>query len=368
MLLYRLLAVFLCWAFSIELSADINARRSLAILLAHDGQASNAVLDFYRATFRLVDTDGFWVPVPISELRRAQTQLQTDYGIPQISWKELRKSLPKKNSKVQGQYQSLQSILDTLVVPQALVVSCQSKTAGLLSACNYHLYDRASSRVFAASRKKFSSGVSDATAWVGPMLQTLKDGLLAAQRIKDQQVIDELLVREDADENESNTTPFIGILGLAERQMLRDYQQKSLVAIGGEFGIKQSDFRAYIEYTTASRSGSTGLPSSERKSLSVGAGFQAKALERLLWTLDLGAGQLEESYNLDDRSKFTSRGLDLIFRIGVGTEISEHLQFDIGPQLRLYYEQSSKGTGLLEFAELHSTPFTGALARLQISY
>ncbi len=354
-----------------------EATRKVAVLLAYDGRPRNALFDFYRATFQAVDTSGTWTATPVTDLRAVLTARRVDQRqimLPTIDAKRFRQSLTarKPDPKITrpdhkpGRLDEIQGLLDTLGLSIAVIVDCRSDKAELLRSCGLYYYDRSEARVRASSIKTFEAGVSDAGIWAQPMLKNLMEGIQAAQKSRDQEMIQALMGRDDEDEDDMHA-----LLGVAIRgeNLQVDQKGQTIAELALQLGFLQDHKGAFLEFMQGERSSQGELRSIKRQSLGLQGLWQARALDSLLWRLELGGGQERTLVEMrDNAGQLKVQGFYLALRVGVGLILRDAFTLDLGPQGRYFMEQKSEGEGLLKDASLSADFFDGFYLRLGFSW
>lgn len=339
----------------------MGRRQQIPVIFAVEGTPPQAAIDFYREVYRVIGRSVRWDPMPIADVRRVLDKSTDERigGVPSIDRKEFRSKLPRrrKASKLESPASAnvipgkpvtdLQRFLDSTHVPAALVVDCARMSQNLLKACAIYYYDRQSSRVIASAVKNFVAGASDVKSWADPMLKTLENGLEAAQREKDQEVIQELVARSEQDEEH----PLKGLVALylkGDRAQLSNGFKKSINGFGIQMGFLDDTVGAVIDGGLLTWKGDgEEFKSAQRYFYGLNMIFRARALESLLWFLELGAGKEKTSYEgTTDATYFHSDGIYATLAPGVGIELSEFASLNIGVSWRWFFEGSTERNGV----------------------
>ena len=346
-------------------------RKGIAIVFASDGTAQQASIDFYRAVFKTVATGSNWDAIPIASLR--QTLSPTDAnrlgGIPTIDRAKFRKGLPRRSSKggktkvMPGTpNQELQRLLDNLGAPAAIAVDCTRLGRDLLKSCALYYYDRVAARVIASAVKEFTAGANDGTVWAAPMIKNLDDGIAAAQREKDQAMIEELVARKEDDESD-DAKGMISLFGRGDKMRITGWNQT--VAGGGiQLGFLRNGIGVALEAARLSWQGDGAVKSAQRTNYGLNMQFRAKALQSLLWIFEIGGGKEESRFKgPTDNDTLTISGVYAELGPSVGLEINEMISMDLGIGWRWFFEQNSSKAGTFSDASMSPNNIPGLSLR-----
>jgi hypothetical protein len=344
---------------------DSDKKPEIAIIFASDGRPMQASIDFYRASYKALSGSTEWQPMPMSTIRTKLEQTGVSEalgGIPTVDRKLFRASLPKNSSdgSMAGKsVDELQRFLDSTRTSALIIADCARQSRNLLKACALYYYDRVQGKVLASVVKRFNSGTSDASMWAEPLLKTLERGIAAAQRQKDQAVIEELIARNQEDLEDSDRVGLFALYGSGDNATINlglSGNSVNLPIAGGglELGFLRDNVGAYLEVGRSSWSGSkSDLSSLVRLNYGLGMIFRANALESLLWYLELSAGKEQTTVNSKlENTQFNSEGLYTRVAPGIGLEISEAFSLSLSLGWRWYFENSRNGSGLLNEAGL----------------
>lgn len=338
-----------------------KTRPQLGLIMASDGSTTQAAIDFYRAVYTALSQNTSWDVLPITTIRQgmASSSKVVDQklgGIPSVDRASFRKHLPKRSSKSEqakvisgSPVPEIQRFLDSSRSPAVIVVDCSRMNKTFLKACGLYYYDRVASKVTASSVKSFVSGASDVTAWATPMLRTLEEGIASAQREKNHAVIEELIARNEDEDEKNDTQGLIGIYGFGDRLGLDSGWRQTASGAGLQLGFLENEVGAYLDAGLVSWKGSGELTSAKRTSYSLGMIFRARALESLLWYLEAAGGvsySIFKGPNPSDELKVESNFLSVM--PGIGLEVSEIFSLNIGVGWRWTFENSSKASGALK--------------------
>lgn len=366
--------IFSTYSFAQENNKDSKRdhRRGVAIVFANDDTIQQASIDYYRAVYKTISSGSNWDALPMATVR--QTLLQKSDasrigGIPIIDRATFRKALPRRLKKsgkakiIPGTINhELQRLLDNLGAPAAIVVDCTRMGRDLLKSCALYYYDRVAARVIASAVKDFSSGANDATVWAAPMVKNLDDGIAAAQREKDQAMIEELVARKEDDESD-DPHGVISIFGKGDKIRLDGWNQT--IAGGGlQLGFLRDSVGVLAEIGRLSWEGEGSIKSAQRTNYGLNMQFRAKALDSLLWFFEIGGGKEESRFKGpggDD--EFTVSGVYAGLRPAIGLEISENFAMDLGLSWRWFFEQSTSKTGTLSDASMNPSATPGLALR-----
>ena len=323
--------------------------RQIAVVYAFDGHAVQPSINFYRAVFTAVSQSATWDVIPIEKIRKSsQTSESKLGGIPTVDREEFRKALPKKilksptgAIKAGASVQDLQRLLDNLAAPAAIVVDCLASSTITIKACGLYYYDRVSARVVASSVKSFVAGVNDAAVWASPMLLTLDQGLAASRREKNQAIIEELVARNEGDE-EAVKQGLIGISGRGSKAALKSGWSQSLVGFGLQLGFMAKEKGVLLEGSQLNWKGAGMVTAANKTSYGINMFFRAKALESLIWIGELGAGrEINTLTGNGGGDSMTVTGMYVTVRPAVGVELAEYFTLDLGFQFNWFFEAST---------------------------
>lgn len=350
-------------------------RRAIAIVLASDGTLQQATVDFYRAVYKTIASGSNWDAIPISTLRQTMSVGRDSNrlgGIPTVDRSTFRKNLPKKVTKkgksrtVPGTPNAeIQRLLDNLGSPASIVVDCTRMGRDLLKSCSLYYYDRVATHVTASAVKEFTAGANDATVWAAPMVRNLDDGIAAAQREKDQAMIDELVARKEEDESE-DIRGTISLFGRGDRMRLNTGWGQTVAGGGLQLGFLRNGIGVNAEIGRLSwqGQGDSSVKSAQRTNYGLNMEFRAKALESLLWLFEIGGGK--------DDSKFKGQSPDDSLSIsgvyvsvgpGVGLEVNDNVTMNLAVSWRWFFEQSSSKSGTLSDASMSASNIPGLTLR-----
>ena len=195
-------------------------------------------------------------------------------------------------------------------------------------------------------------------------MQNLADGLESVQRSKDETIIEDLMARRDGDEEE-DYKPTVSLLGKGETVRFQSGPSLSIAGIGIQAGLINKGLGVFLEYSDGRSSGTDALKGVKRSSLGLFSQFQAKALESLIWTLELGAGTektVAEAKAGNEQLEIS--GIHISYRLGIGLRFTDHFTIDFGPMGSQFYEQDRKEDEGLSSLKLKPSFLNGAYARL----
>lgn len=327
--------------------------RQIAVVYAYDGRAVQPSINFYRAVFTGVSQSPTWDVIPIDKIRKSAPASESKLGgIPVVDREEFRKALPKRIPKSRTAaikagtpIQDLQRLLDNLAAPAAIIVDCLASSTTTIKACGLYYYDRVSARVVASSVKSFAASVNDAAVWASPMLLTLEEGLAASRREKNQAIIEELVARNEEDED-SAKQGLIGVSGRSSKAALKSGWRQSLVGFGLQLGFMAKEKGVLLEGSQLKWKGTGLVTTANKTTYGINMFFRAKALEALVWIGELGAGReidsLHGPYNGDS---MTVTGMYVTVRPSVGIELAEYFTLDLGLHFDWFFEASTVRAG-----------------------
>lgn len=344
------------------------AKRSLGVVFATDGQPMQASIDFYRAVYQAVSASSSWDALPLPVIRKGlsatadhdKTQLG---GVPSIDRSGFRKHLPRRSSKKANAKTTpgtpvpeLQRFLDNTRSTAVIVVDCAKKDSVILRACGLYYYDRVSSKVIASAVKTFVSGASDVKLWATPMVQNLEDGLSAAQREKDQSVIEELIARNE-EEDERDTKGLFALFGKGDRTAVSSGWRQTISGGGIQLGFLKDNVGAYAEWAQLSWSGTgSDITKAVRTNYGLSMLFRANALDALLWFFEMGGGKEKSAFTgVGDEDTLEVDGAYIHLSPGIGLELSEYVSMNAGIGWRWFFESSSSQTGTLKGVSLKNS-------------
>lgn len=345
-----------------------DSRRGVAIVFANDGTVQQASIDYYRAVYKTISSGSTWDALPMATVRQTllkKSDVSRIGGIPIIDRATFRKGLPRRTKKsgkmkiIPGTVNhELQRLLDNLGAPAAIVVDCTRLGSELLKSCALYYYDRVSARVVASAVKTFTSGANDATVWAAPMVKNLDDGIAAAQREKDQEMIEELVARKEDDEGD-DAHGIISLFGKGDKMRLGAGFNQTVAGGGLQLGFIRDGIGVLAEIARLSWQGDGNVKSAQRTNYGLNMQFRAKALDSLLWIFEIGGGKEESRFRgptSDDQ--FTVTGVYAALRPAVGLEVSENFAMDLGLSWRWFFEQSTSKSGTLIDANMtgNNTP------------
>ncbi|MCX6124815.1 MAG: hypothetical protein NTV34_08705 [Proteobacteria bacterium] len=358
---------------------EATSGRSIGLVFASDGQPTQASIDFYRSVYKALAHSTTWEALPLEQTRMTLS-LSPDSphlgGIPTIDRESFRKSLPRRSrhGKITpgSPVRDLQRFLDNTRTAAIIIADCARKDKFLLKACALYYYDRVLSRVSASTVKNFISGANDATAWSNPMLKNLEEGIAAAQREKDQTVIEELVARKEDDEGASDKFGLIGLYGKGDRTGVslgagRSWKQ-TISGAGVQLGFLSSNVGAYAELGQLTWSGSSeDVTRAIRTHYGLGMLFRANALDALLWFFEIGGGK--EKSTIDGDGSGGSLAVDgsyIHVSPGIGVELSDFFTLNMGVGWRWFFESSHNGTGSLKDATLDDSHGPSLMLRAMV--
>lgn len=353
--------------------AKRSHRRGVAVVFASDGSTQQASIDYYRAVYKTVATGSNWDAIPMSTLRQSLNGRGDGNrigGIPIIDRATFRKGLPKKSKKLGKAKvkpgtpnQELQRLLDNLGSPAAIVVDCTRLGRDLLKTCALYYYDRVSARVIASAVKEFTAGANDGTVWAAPMVKNLDDGIAAAQREKDQAMIEELVARKEEDETDDMKGVF-SLFGRGDRMRLNTGWGQTVAGGGIQLGFLRSGIGVVAEVSRLSWQGDGVVTSAQRTNFGLAMQFRAKALDSLLWFFEIGGGKEDAKFKgptSDDQVVVSGSYVNV--GPALGLEINEMISMDLGLAWRWFFEQTSSKTGSLSDASISPSNIPGLSLR-----
>jgi hypothetical protein len=332
--------------------------RQIAVVYAYDGHAVQPSINFYRAVFTSVSQSPTWDVIPIDKIRKSSPTSESKLGgIPVVDREEFRKALPKRipksragDVKAGASVPDLQRLLDNLAAPAAIVVDCLAASTTTIKACGLYYYDRVSARVVASSVKSFASGVNDAAVWASPMLLTLDEGLAASRRAKNQAIIEELVARNEEDEDAAKQG-VIGVSGRSSKAALESGWSQSLVGFSLQLGFMAKEKGVLLEGSQLKWRGTGLVTTADKTTYGINMFFRAKALEALIWIGELGAGrEIDSLQGAHPGATMTVTGMYVTVRPSVGIELAEYFTLDLGLHFDWFFEASTARDGS-HFAE-----------------
>lgn len=353
-------------------SGKAERRRSIAVVMASDGNLHQGSINFYRSAYKAVSASGEWTVLPMETVRKALATGSSLHlgGIPVINRATFRAGLPKRVRRQDGPStlpgttnRELQRLLDTLGSQGAIVSDCARQGPNALKACALYYYERARGHVMASTVKKFSAGATDASVWAEPMVKNLNEGLAASQREKDRAIIDELVARKEDDDDE-DTRGVIAIFARGDRLRLNGWSQT--VAGGGlQLGFRRDSIGVLAELGKLTWSGSGDVTKAERTNYGLNMQFRARALESLLWFLTVGGGAEESKFQgTAGEDRMLVKGLYVSLGPAVGLEVNDYLSMDLGLSWRWFFAKSTDKAGAFQTQALNAAGSTALSLRL----
>jgi hypothetical protein len=340
-----------------------TSKRSLAIVLAKDAQTIQPIINFYRAVYQCMSNSTSWEILSMQQMRQALPGDDSTFGgIPVLARSDFRKHLPRKRSGKAGKdaivpgtpVLSLQRMLDNMRTPAAIVVDCASRQS-ILKGCALYYYDRVSGRVTASVVKTFVAGATDATLWAPTLTRALEDGIANAERQKDVAIIEELVARQE-DEEDRSTHGTVAVLARGDRASLSSGWRQNMAGLGLQLGFLNENVGANLEYAQLNWKGSQDPATAARSNYGLNMQFRAHALTSLLWYFEIGGGKEKTEFSTDGTdNSLTSEGIYVHVSPGVGLEISDMFTLNLLVGWRWYFESSTTGTGTLATTDMTSS-------------
>jgi hypothetical protein len=348
-------------AFAQNNVTGLTKKQTLPVVFALEGFPPQAAIDFYKEVYKSLARSSRWEVMPIGSVRKALGKSSDDRlgGIPTIDRQEFRSKLPRKHKRailtsgktsklIPGKpVPQLQRFLDNTRSSAVLVVDCARLNQQVIKACALYYYDRVSSRVIASAVKEFLSGANDVTNWADPMLKTLDEGLEAAQREKDQEVIEELVARNEDDE-EGKVKGVFALYGKGDRAQLNDGFKQTISGFGLQLGFLDHNVGAVVDAGILSWRGSgERWKKAQRTHYGINMLFRARALESLLWYLEIGGGKEKTIYSgIDANTKISEDGLYTSLAPGMGLELAEFVTLNVALSWRWFFDSSTERNGV----------------------
>jgi len=349
-----------------EVAKGSGNRPMLGLIMASDGQPTQASIDFYRAVYTSLSNHANWDALPMPLIRRSLAQsggkdLNTG-GIPAIDRKAFRSNLPRRSRKAPGGFvpgspvPELQRFADNTRTSAVIVVDCARQDKTYLKGCGLYYYDRVAAKVIASSVKTFVAGARDVALWATPMLTNLEEGIAAAQREKNQAVIEDLIAREE-DDDESDAKALIGLYVRGSRLQLSNDWSQAVSGGGLQLGFLTEGAGAYLDGGIVSWSGDHAVVDSVKQThYGISMMFRAKALESLLWFLEAGGGlQTTEAKGKLSDDTLTARAIFVQAAPGIGIEISDLFALSINAGWTWSFDSSTSGNGSFKDVQVQDT-------------
>ncbi len=235
----------------------------------------------------------------------------------------------KRKKKRGGVIPPLQVMLDTLALDGAIIVDCAPKGEAAVNACGLYYYDRALGRVLAASSKGFKVEISDASLWAPGLVSGLSQGLDAHANGAERERLNQVLAEKGDDEAAMNMGVELRLSGknLGEPRG----QVTSIPGAALLVGPQGNGYASGLELGMAQAGAGSRLGEVSVTQRAAGLFFatQSRALDALLWDLDLGVGYAVTQATIagDRNGKLTARGVKLRVSPGVLWEVNHALQF-----------------------------------------
>jgi hypothetical protein len=342
---------------------------------------SQKLVEFYKAVrVSLTDSEG-WESVNIEKTQQHQAEESgvNFYGnLPVIDRTDFRKKIQRRRSQPVNEnaatqdvisrqrVRAIQQYLDQLRVPGGLVVDCSHGKSMLLKGCGIYYYDRVKQKVSASVVKLFSAGTHDASAWATPLVKNLENGLAHAQRSKDEKIIEELMSKEDLDD-QTDTRGHLSAFASTSSVRVSGNQaslRQNLVGFGVEAGMMLENVGAYFFASRAMWNGSSGKEAlfykkAQSTDIGLGMNLRAKALDQLLWGLQIAVARQTLEFELmdslgsqsDHSQKFKSTGLNMSISPSMGILVSDLVEITLGPVWGWYSESDRELSNELEQEE-----------------
>jgi hypothetical protein len=355
---------------------EIRANQIAIVLASAPEPLSVPTIDFYQAVFKALQLQGasYWQPLApavVKENLQQEMRLNSLGEIPAFDRKYLDQALQVKGDKESEKEETQTStdkkvargketliapihyMLDTLAVGAAIVVSCDPKGQEMVASCSLHYYSRSQAKVIATVQKRFLTGIKDPTRWAAPMIDNLYNGIKNKKYEKDRSKLHHVLGDQEDRNSEAQDQIEVTVFG----RSLKGAPLGLHAAPGASFMVgrlgRSYGYGAELAYAATERRSTSSDAMYREWGASALFGAQARALEALLWDLQLAIGYHHRLLKSDEKaagslsSELVSQQIMLRAGVGMLWQFSDNLFCGMIINNLHYFQMEDKASGML---------------------